>query len=578
MSTSEASRATLADVIAAIQAADLSPQRRQNMASAVRTVARALGREPDQIAADPQALGLRLASVTAEQLGLSPGRWNNIRSLLRASLALVRPVMKGRSTTPMSAAWQALHDGLPKRADRVRLSRLMRWLSERQIGPDTVTLDDLTAFKSELFGDALLKDPEKTWTDFAVAWNRAGSRTTGFPSIRIERPSRREVYVLPWTSFPASLKQDVDAWLDRLAGRDFADDGPARPARPSTLTTRAYQLRSFASALVHRGRDPQTLRSLADLVVLDAFNEGLRFYYERKGRQTSSTIHDMASMLKGVAKHWVKAPEPDLAKMATVVKRLAVPQEGLTRKNRERLRPFDDPQAVDALLGLPARLRDEVDRGVLPGKRASVRAGLALAIELLLVAPVRRKNLAAIELETHLVRVGGRWHLIFEDHEVKSRQVLEFILPERTVELLEWYLREHRPVLADADTKALFPGREGQAKRGGTLGTQIAELVHRYTGLTINPHLFRHIAAKLYLDVRPGQYEVMRRVLGHKKMSTTTGFYSGTESTTAAMHFDDVVLGRMRQAAEALKRLSTKATKPRSGAGKAAGKPKGSRR
>ena len=49
--------------------------------------------------------------------------------------------------------------------------------------------------------------------------------------------------------------------------------------------------RAFSSALVHRGRDPQTLRSLADLVALDAFNEGLRFFYERRGRQTSSTIH-----------------------------------------------------------------------------------------------------------------------------------------------------------------------------------------------------------------------------------------------------------------------------------------------
>ena len=34
------------------------------------------------------------------------------------------------------------------------------------------------------------------------------------------------------------------------------------------------------------------------------------------------------------------------------------------------------------------------------------------------------------------------------------------------------------------------------------LGTQITDIVHRYPGLTINPHLFRHIAAKLYLDVR----------------------------------------------------------------------------
>jgi hypothetical protein len=53
MSTSEASRATLADVIAAVQTADLSLQRRQNMASAVRSIARALGREPSEIHADP---------------------------------------------------------------------------------------------------------------------------------------------------------------------------------------------------------------------------------------------------------------------------------------------------------------------------------------------------------------------------------------------------------------------------------------------------------------------------------------------------------------------------------------------
>jgi hypothetical protein len=283
MSTSQASRATLADVIAAVQAADLSPQRRQNMASAVRAVARALGRELDKIHADPQALGRRLSQVTAEQLDLSAGRWNNIRSLLRAALTLVGPMMKGRSTVPLSTAWQSLHDALPKRADRIRLSRLMRWLSERQIGPDVVVLDDLMNFKTELIEDALLKNPEKTWAELVTTWNRASTRTAGFPMLRIEKPSRREVYVLPWSTFPASLKRDVDAWLDRLAGRDFADDGPSRPARPSTLATREYQLRAFASALVHRGRDPHTLRSLADLVDFDTFSEGLRFSLRAEG-------------------------------------------------------------------------------------------------------------------------------------------------------------------------------------------------------------------------------------------------------------------------------------------------------
>ena len=56
--------------------------------------------------------------------------------------------------------------------------------------------------------------------------------------------------MLPWDRFPPSLKQDVDGWLDRLAARDFAsEDRPAKPASASTLVTREYQLRAFASGL-----------------------------------------------------------------------------------------------------------------------------------------------------------------------------------------------------------------------------------------------------------------------------------------------------------------------------------------
>lgn len=548
MSPCPTSRATLDDVIAAVREANLPGQREQNMASAVRTVARALGRYPSQIPADPQALGRRLATISAEQLGLSAGRWSNVRSLLRAALALVRPVMAGRSTTPLSPSWQVIHDALPTRADKVRLSRLMRWLSARQIGPDQVTSETIETYRQELFSDALLNDPEKAWADVTFAWNRACGRTAGFPAIRINRPTRREVYVLPWAAFPASLKHDVDAWLERLAGRDFADDGPARPARAGTLATREYQLRSFASALVHRGYDPETLLTLADLVTMNALTDGLRFYYERRGGQTTSAIHDMALMLKGVARHWVKVVDQDLARMAAVVKRLSVQKEGLTRKNRDRLRPLDDPEQVRALLSLPRRLRDEVDRGRMPARRAAVRAGLAVALEILLVAPVRRKNLSTIALNKNLVKVGGRWHLIFDEREVKNQQALEFILPERSVDMLEWYLRDHRPTLVTGETDALFPGQDSTAKRGSTLGNQISQLVRRYTGLEVNTHLFRHIAAKLYLDARPGGYEVVRRVLGHRKMATTTGFYSGAESAAAAMHFDEVVLGRLETA------------------------------
>jgi hypothetical protein len=58
---------------------------------------------------------------------------------------------------------------------------------------------------------------------------------------------------------------------------------PFRPVRPGTLQHREYQIRQFASALVRRGWDPASLRSLADIVAIDAFKDGLRYLLERRG-------------------------------------------------------------------------------------------------------------------------------------------------------------------------------------------------------------------------------------------------------------------------------------------------------
>ena len=54
---------------------------------------------------------------------------------------------------------------------------------------------------------------------------------------------------------------------------------------------------------------------------------------------------------------------------------------------------------------------------------------------------------------------------------------------------------------------------------------------------TVNPHLFRHIGAQTYLTENPGGYEVVRRVLAHKSMATTTSFYTGLETRQAGLHF-----------------------------------------
>ena len=85
------------------------------------------------------------------------------------------------------------------------------------------------------------------------------------------------------------------------------------------------------------------------------------------------------------------------------------------------------------------------------------------------------------------------------------------------VELLNIYLDEWRPLLTSGASRLLFPGKiSGQNKGKSALSTQIKELVHAYTRLDMPAHRFRHAAGKIYLDRNPGEYEVIRQLLGHK--------------------------------------------------------------
>jgi hypothetical protein len=65
--------------------------------------------------------------------------------------------------------------------------------------------------------------------------------------------------------------------------------------------------------------------------------------------------------------------------------------------------------------------------------------------------------------------------------------------------------------------------------------------VFRFSGLVVNAHLFRHAGAKIFLDQRPGEYEVMRQVLRHRSIQTTTSFYAGAETRSAGQHYAAVI-------------------------------------
>jgi integrase len=291
-----------------------------------------------------------------------------------------------------------------------------------------------------------------------------------------------------------------------------------------------------------------TLTGLAVLLQPQTAAAGLQYLIERNGGTPSPMISLLATFLPTLARR-IEMPEEAIAKLRKIAAKLKVTQRGMTPRNREALRPFDDEAAVKALVTLPARLAEEVLRSGRKGYREAKMIQTALAIELLLNAPVRIKNLASIELTRHLLEVGSRRdrrvHLRFPAHEVKNANDLEFPLMPETVDLLELYLKVWRPILCcGEEAPFLFPGdRPDRPKGNSTLSSQIKELVFAYTRLEMPAHRFRHVAAKIYLDRNPGQYEVIRQLLGHKDIETTIAFYAGAETASAARHYARTILG-----------------------------------
>jgi integrase len=545
MSPSIPSRTSLDDVISLILLSDFTDRQRQDMRSAVRTVARLIGAEPALIPAEPVSLRRRLEVIAPEAHGLSRGSWNNIRSLFRKALALVRPMMAGRSAQPILPEWEILAAKLPLNR-RFRLIAMFRFLSARGKKPAEVTLADLENYREGIFNDRLRNRPEKTWDALTWAWNASERDIEGWPAIAIERPSRREIYVLPWSTFPPSFKQDVDRYLNRRAGVDLSNEGAMRPARPATLQQRQYQLRLAASALVHRGHDAQTIGSIAELLTFERYQEILRFFLDRHDGQTSPQVGALAAALKDLAKHWVKLDEPTLERFKKITSKLAVHRVGMTAKNRERLRPFDDAGTVAAFLGLPKRIRRDVEGGKRNSHRCAILAQMAAAIALLQAAPIRLKNLTELRLTDNLIAHGKSLYLVIGEDETKNGEPIDFELPAEAVEILSWYVREYRPHLLRQPSDALFPGARGKAKSSQTLALQLSQTVFRFTGLQFNTHLFRHAGGKIFLDARPGQYEVLRRVLGHRSIATTTSTYTGAETRSAGLHFASVIAERRR--------------------------------
>ena len=537
---------TLAEVEAWLSAApDASSRKVRDMRTAIKVIGRVLGKPLDCIPADPKALGALVAKAAPALAQVSRENWSTVKSRLRAALRRAGfDLMPGRDTTPLTPAWRALAEALPDMRTRNGLSRLISYLSRSGIAPEGVRVEHFTAFEADLKDRSLKTNTDYLYSSIARLWNDVAGKVSGWPSVEAPVTPDPRKYSLAWDAFPPSFRMDADAFLSRAENPDVFSEHYAPGVRPSTNEGRRKHILELASALVLSGVEPVAIAALADLVRPENAKLALQWHYERNGGQTSSHIAAMSYLLLTLARHWVRDVEA-VGYLEPVNGRLKHGQKGIAEKNSIRLRQFDHPDNKAALLNLPATILEEAEKSGEPTEKSARKVMMALAVEILIMAPMRIANLTQIELGRHLVetRRGKQsvFHLNFTKEETKTREPFEMELPEASVRILERYLEVYRPLLPGAKGAFLFPVEGGGKRSTIPFSTAITDFVERETGLVVNAHLFRHLAGKLYLDRVPHDIETVRRILGHRSTTTTLNNYAELRSDHAFKRYDTVV-------------------------------------
>jgi integrase len=118
--------------------------------------------------------------------------------------------------------------------------------------------------------------------------------------------------------------------------------------------------------------------------------------------------------------------------------------------------------------------------------------------------------------------------------------------------MIDEYVHDFRPiVLRGRNDEWLFPGQRGGAKSSILFSSQITQRIYQSTGLRMTVHQFRHAAGAIILKHRPGEYELVRQLLGHRNVQTTINAYIGLENIHASEILSQIVMQHMDDDLEA---------------------------
>lgn len=542
---------SFADAIAAIEVTPLlGAPRKRHLITSLRQVARYLGLPVESVPARFAAIQRRVAALHPTQLRVNPKTFRNHRSNVRAALLFFNRLTLGSARgSCMADDFRRILTRVGNRHARDVLSPFFRYLTAIGVAPDDVSdrhVGSYVAFRAETGFQPMKSGNVRL---LVRNWNRALDAIPEWPRTRLTEPSPSPASSGPaWDAFPQGLRSDIEAYLDSIAhSRRDARGRRLKACARSTIAMRRRELVAAVRTGVAAGIPIEGLTSLRALLAPENVRTIIDRYWSRDGKEPSTYTINLAWRFLAIARSLPGVDDADLEALTDIWQ--AVEQfrrVGLTDKNLAVVRQVLHSDIWSKVVQLPrvAIAKAKAMQASSP-ERSAVLAQLAAAVAILTVAPARVQNLAAIRLGINLVRPGGPatpYLLTFPDYDVKNRVSLDFPLPAEVSELIDEYIFDHRPILMRGrDHDLLFPGTAAEGKLARGLGVQIQGLLEKALGLKVTPHQFRHAAAAILLRARPGNYELVRRLLGHRNIQTTTRFYVGLETMEAAREYGAIV-------------------------------------
>jgi integrase len=550
---------SFADAIAIIAAADELPtQTQRHWTTSLRQIAKLLDKPPEVIPARLSAVGADLARLHHVPAGWERKTLQNHKSNARSALLwLAREKRIPRHGAALTPAWKELRAQIGDRFVRWRLSAFMRFCSASGIAPaevDEVVLERFRTYRAQsgtVTGDA-------SGRRLARTWNSNVGKIRGWPARRLREPAVKPLTEPPWAEFPEGLRRDVEGYLQGLTKVRRGRSGRRiRPLKPSTIRARRVEFAAAARMAVKTGVAIGNLNALSVLLSPDVVEKVLDAYWAKNGETPKAFTINLAYRFVVIARETKCIDDAACERLEEMRRDLEEHRRsGLTDKNATLIRQVLTPGVWNRVAKLPQDLMSTARSQRLPAPlKAAVTAQLAVAIAILTVAPVRLANLAAIKLGINLIKADGpdsNYWLVFPDYDVKNRVKLEYPLEQYLTRMIDEYVHDFRPILLRGRNEDwLFPGQRGGTKSPVLISGQITQRICQRTGLRITAHQFRHAAGALILQRRPGEYELVRRLLGHRNVQTTINAYIGLENIHASEIFSKIVMEHMDDRLEA---------------------------